>query len=172
MGSGTSKTRTLTVENEDPTSVIKVSDDVAERLRGAVRASNQKIASSDIPPQVVQVPVYLHEPSLTSLQLRQQNIAELQKNDEYWHNRVEKIQDNHKKVKQAMDDEYKKALEEFKTGKATQSLREIPCLDSKKAVIDCYKSNAKEPMKCSKIVQAFQECVDHKRASLLAARTG
>lgn len=34
MGGTSSKTRKLVVENEDPTSVIQVSDDVANRLRG------------------------------------------------------------------------------------------------------------------------------------------
>jgi len=61
-------------------------------------------------------------------------------------------------------------LDEFKTGRPAQGLKEIPCLDSKKAVMDCYKANADCPMNCAKIVQAFQECVDYKRTCLLASR--
>lgn len=35
MGANTSRpTRKLTIDNDDPTSVIKVSDDVVERLKG------------------------------------------------------------------------------------------------------------------------------------------
>lgn len=34
MGGNPSKTRKLTVENDDPGSVIKVSDDVVDRLKG------------------------------------------------------------------------------------------------------------------------------------------
>lgn len=34
MGANPSRTRKLTIENDDPTSVIKVSDDVVERLKG------------------------------------------------------------------------------------------------------------------------------------------
>lgn len=35
MGGATSKTRKLTVENDDPTSVIKVSEGVVDRIRGS-----------------------------------------------------------------------------------------------------------------------------------------
>lgn len=91
-------------------------------------------------------------------------------------------------MKIIMDQEYQKAvsvfqvvvrlennfrefqLDEFKTGRPAQGLKEIPCLDSKKAVMDCYKANADCPMNCAKIVQAFQECVDYKRTCLLASR--
>lgn len=34
MGASPSRTRKLTIENDDPTSVIKVSDDVVARLKG------------------------------------------------------------------------------------------------------------------------------------------
>lgn len=40
MGGSTSKTRKLTVENDDPTSVIKVSDDVVDRIRGVAQSKN------------------------------------------------------------------------------------------------------------------------------------
>lgn len=35
MGSSPSKTRTFSVENDEPTNVIKVSDDVVDRIRGS-----------------------------------------------------------------------------------------------------------------------------------------
>lgn len=37
MGGNQSRTRKLTVENDDPTSVIKVSDDVVNRIRNNQR---------------------------------------------------------------------------------------------------------------------------------------
>ncbi|ENN72220.1 MICOS complex subunit MIC25 isoform X1 [Dendroctonus ponderosae] len=175
MGTGPSKTRRLTVENDDPTSVIKVSEDVVDRIRGVAQTVRSQEAHS-YPPQMptpqapTVVPVYLHEPSLTSLQIRQANVAELKKNDEYWANRIKALEQNHKKMNSVMDEEYKKALDEFKSGKPAQALKEIPCLDSRKAVMDCYKKNPDCPMNCAKIVQAFQECVDYKRSCLLASR--
>lgn len=38
MGTSPSKTRRLTVENDDPTSVIKVSEDVVDRIRGVAQS--------------------------------------------------------------------------------------------------------------------------------------
>jgi hypothetical protein len=35
MGGNQSRTRKLTVENDDPTSVIKVSDDVVQRIKNS-----------------------------------------------------------------------------------------------------------------------------------------
>ncbi|XP_066249986.1 MICOS complex subunit Mic19 [Euwallacea similis] len=174
MGANPSKTRTLTVENDDPTSVIKVSDDVVDRIRGVVKTVRGQEPTYPQSPIITHaptgVPVYLYEPSLTSLQIRQANVAELKKNDEYWENRLRSMEDDHKKMKIIMDEEYQRALNEFKTGKPLQTLKEIPCLDVKKAVMECYRNNVDCPMNCAKIVQAFQECVDSKRTCLLARR--
>lgn len=53
---------------------------------------------------------YLSEPSLTSLQIRQANIAELKNNDEYWQNRLKALEANHKKINEVMDAEAQQAV--------------------------------------------------------------
>lgn len=55
-------------------------------------------------------PLYMYEPSLTTLQLRQSNVAELKKNDEYWQDRLRNMEKNQKKVNEILDMEYKKAV--------------------------------------------------------------
>ncbi|XP_030766020.1 uncharacterized protein LOC115890050 [Sitophilus oryzae] len=176
MGGTPSKTRRLTLENNDPNSVIKVSDDVVDRIRGVAQTVRKPEVITPTVPQITNpqhtavLPVYLHEPSLTSIQIRQANVAELKKNDDYWSNRLKALEDNHKKMNSVIEEEYNKAVEEFKVGRPTQVLKEIPCLESKRAVMECYKCYPNEPMRCAKIVQAFQECVDHKRNCLLASR--
>lgn len=64
------------------------------------------------PPQGVIIPgqFYLNEPSLTSLQLRQANVAELKKNDEYWQNRLKALEANHKKINEVMEQETQRAV--------------------------------------------------------------
>lgn len=59
-------------------------------------------------------------------------------------------------------------LEEFQ-GKKTEvgKIKTPPCLDKKKAVMECYQCYPNETMKCAKLVQAFQECVDLKRTCLM-----
>ncbi|XP_060535118.1 MICOS complex subunit MIC25 [Cylas formicarius] len=165
MGSGPSKTRMLTVENDDPTSVIKVSDDVVDRIKGLAQT-----APRAEPQQATVQPVYVSEPSTTSLEIRRSHVAELSKNDEYWAGRLKHVEDSHRRMNQVMQDEYQKALDEYKEPKRTQSLKEIPCLDSKRAVIECYRRYPGEPLRCAKVVQAFQECVDFKTHSLLAGK--
>lgn len=52
----------------------------------------------------------------------------------------------------------------------TIKITQQPCLDNKKAVMECYKCYPNEPMKCAKLVQAFQECVDLKRSCLMQSK--
>lgn len=56
-----------------------------------------------------QVPFY-YEPSLTSIQIRQNNVNELKKNDEYWEKRIVDLQKNHEKIQEIMELEYNKAV--------------------------------------------------------------
>ncbi|RZC36666.1 uncharacterized protein BDFB_003076 [Asbolus verrucosus] len=177
MGGSQSRTRKLTVENDDPTSVIKVSDDVVQRIKNSqeARPAPESSFQQQAPPQqppLVQQPTFMYEPNVTSVQLRQVNIAELKKNDRYWENRLKCQQANHQKINEIMEAEYKKAVEEMEVPAASRTSSKAlpPCQDSKKAVMKCYIENPHEPMKCAKVVQAFQQCVDTKRASLIANR--
>ncbi|XP_044254526.1 MICOS complex subunit MIC25 isoform X2 [Tribolium madens] len=176
MGGSQSRTRKLTVENDDPTSVIKVSDDVVQRIKNnsQARPAAPEPSYQQAPPQqaVPVQPMFIYEPSVTSVQLRQANLAELKKNDHYWENRLKNQQANHQKINEIMEAEYKKAIEEMEVTEKTKTPSRAlpPCQDAKEAVMRCYREHANEPMKCAKIVQAFQQCVDSKRASLIANR--
>ncbi|KAJ8956023.1 hypothetical protein NQ318_006299 [Aromia moschata] len=166
MGGAPSKTRKLTVENDDPTSVIKVSEGVVDRIRG----NQMQLCIHTLDPLLLRR-FFFNEPSLTSLQMRQANIAELKKNDDYWENRIRNLEANHKKINEIIDEEQKKAVEEVMgTKKSTAVLIQPPCQDTKKAVLECYRHYPNEPMRCAKVVQAFQECVDLKRSCLVANR--
>lgn len=60
-------------------------------------------------------------------------------------------------------------MEVTETTKAS-STKLPPCQEAKESVMNCYRENAKQPMNCVKMVQDFQQCVDKKRASLIANR--
>lgn len=66
-------------------------------------------AAGTVPAGVVPQP-YLYEPSLTSIQLRQANVAELKKNDAYWEQRLQELEGKHKKMYEIMELEYNKAV--------------------------------------------------------------
>uniref|UniRef100_A0A6P7H8W6 Uncharacterized protein LOC114348753 n=1 Tax=Diabrotica virgifera virgifera TaxID=50390 RepID=A0A6P7H8W6_DIAVI len=65
-----------------------------------------------VPPPVQggSFPIFINEPSLTSYQLRQANVAELKKNDEYWQQRLKNLEEKHKKMNDVLDQEYQKAV--------------------------------------------------------------
>ncbi|KAK9881540.1 hypothetical protein WA026_016418 [Henosepilachna vigintioctopunctata] len=180
MGGSSSRTRKITIENDNATNVIKVSDDVVERLKGKqkqVRSppmeDNQFIMQDNVP--FVGVPMFLQEPSLTSLQLRQQKLEELKKNDEYWENRIKNLEECHQKINDIMEEEYKKTLDEESKRKPVKDTKDLskqlpPCHDVQQEVIACYIQNANSPMNCSNIVKAFQDCVDEKRTRIIAGR--
>ncbi|CAH1169648.1 unnamed protein product, partial [Phaedon cochleariae] len=176
MGGSSSKSRKLTVENDDPTSVIKVSENVVDRLRGNQTVRQDYSGTQGSVPQVqggmvAAAPFFMSEPSLTSLQLRQANIAELKKNDEYWERRINALEQSHGIMNDVLNQEYNKAVEEFKVQKNQVSGIKLPaCKESEQAVMECYQCYPNEPMRCAKVVQAFQECVDMKRTCLLASR--
>lgn len=58
-------------------------------------------------------PLFFNEPSLTSLQLRQAHVAELKKNDEYWENRMQTMESNHRKMNEILDKEFAKAVRSY-----------------------------------------------------------
>ncbi|XP_018321290.1 MICOS complex subunit MIC19 [Agrilus planipennis] len=168
MGSASTKTRKLTIENEDSRNVIKVSDEVVQRLKGREEVRNLTPRSSV---QVIPegVPVYYYpEPVLTSLQCRQQKQNALEENDKYWERRIRDLQKGHDKMHEVMQCEYKKAIEEIQETKKTN--KEVPCKENKLKVLDCYQKYPNEPMRCAQIVQDFADCVDSHRASRTSSK--
>ncbi|KRT81392.1 hypothetical protein AMK59_4952, partial [Oryctes borbonicus] len=170
MGGQSSRTRRITLENEDPTNVIKVSDEVVNRLRSSEEV--RKKAAVRQPPPYAAIPegpppppFYHYEPTLTSLQIRQEAAEDLKKNDDYWANRIQDLEKRHEKMKHVMEDEFKKAMDELEVKKIRQPGAKcpVPCISMRKNVAACYKKHPNEPMKCAKEVQAFTECVDSKR---------
>ncbi|CAG9854484.1 unnamed protein product [Phyllotreta striolata] len=166
MGASTSSTRKLTVENEDPTGVIQLSEEVVNRIKGSKVKSPEVLQGKA--EEGGQFPVYWNPASLTSQQIQEITSAELEKNDQYWQQRIKNIEEKHKKLNLVLEEEYKKAVKEFSVKKIDRKLP--PCKDTERAVKECYLENPQEPMKCAKVVQAFQECVDSRRNALLASR--
>ncbi|KAF5300706.1 hypothetical protein FQA39_LY11068 [Lamprigera yunnana] len=115
MGSGSSSTRRLTLENEEKANnIIQLSSDVVKRLKECqpeVRSSYIKEAVPFPALPEDQVPIYHYDPRLiTSLQSQQEKIVALKKNDEYWEKRLCELEDCHKKIDIVMEGEFNKAV--------------------------------------------------------------
>ncbi|XP_043256380.1 MICOS complex subunit mic25 isoform X2 [Colletes gigas] len=148
MGAGQSA-RKLTINNEEDIDVIKVSNAVVQQL---TRKANET-ASEPIN--------------------KQQKEQELYNQDQYWQERLENLEKNHLKINSIMDQEYKRAAEELYTSdQKNVNIQDAvqPCLESSTKVLKCYQEHPKEILMCSNLVQEFSDCVDQRRACVIAAR--
>lgn len=166
---GNQSSRKITIENDDPTNVVQVSNDVVQRLKGAdkypdkpcepeVNTSGQK---SPGPGQV------LGSPFITSHQLKQEIEKEIQKNDQHWEKRIKRLQEDSEKINQRMQSEYEKAHKEMESNypKISADGTKTPCQDKKSEIVSCFKSNQSQPLLCAKQVLEFTDCITNTRKS-------
>lgn len=134
MGSGQSA-RKLTISNEEEVGVIKVSNAIVQRLaqRDDEPPANprpdsnrhQAPPSAPVPPATPAPPGHpVHYPELTlsALQVQQQMEQELKKQDQYWHRRLQNLEEGYQKINRILEDEYKKAVSETSAAKTGKSL--------------------------------------------------
>ncbi|XP_021934870.1 MICOS complex subunit MIC19 [Zootermopsis nevadensis] len=149
MGSSQStNTRRISIPNDDPSSVIKVSDSVVQRLKGGTEVPRSQSES------------------------RPDKEAALQENDQYWERRLKTLEDNHMLISRKMEEEYRKAVDEVEElfSRLPAKREQPPCTIAGQYVKECYQKNPREVLKCSKEVEAFAACVDMKRVNLLDSR--
>lgn len=147
MGSGQSA-RKLTISNEEEVGVIKVSNAIVQRLAQQrdgsevneassidVRPDSSKVQQSAppsaalLPPPVASgQPVY-PELTVSALQMQQHMEQELKKQDQYWHRRLQNLEEGYQKINRVLEDEYRKAINETSTTKTGESLDIVVELD-------------------------------------------
>lgn len=59
---------------------------------------------------LVQQPIYVTDPRLTSLQIRQATVEELEKNDAYWKGRLKKLKERQQQMEDIMKEEERKTV--------------------------------------------------------------
>jgi len=176
MGGGQS-TRKIQVDNDEPVGVIKVSENVVQRLKSNSGGSNVGTASSySLPHQDMsannqnvsyqQHPVYIPQPYVTSSMVREQVEKELEKNDRYWESRIRGLQENQNKLSLIMESEFNKAYKEIEKNFPVIAPKNavIPCQDFKSKVVDCFRNNANQTLNCRDIVNEFTSCVSNSRS--------
>lgn len=178
MGSSQS-TRKISVDNEEPVSVIRVSENVAKRLKTTNEADKPNATSTttvipqpEVPasnPIMNQNPyegVYIPQPYMTSTMVRQQIEKELEKNDQYWELRVKGLQENQNKITRILELEFHKAYNEVEStfpSKIAPGSSNVPCEDFKSRIVDCFKNNANHTLNCSTVVKEFTTCISNCR---------
>ncbi|XP_050098908.1 uncharacterized protein LOC126579554 [Anopheles aquasalis] len=189
MGAASSNARSVVIPNT--TGLIDISDDVVKRMKNS--SSSSQSQQPDAPPQSAAdgadarpgpgpssypnpspsaASVFHGELPLTSLQVRQEKERELRENDIYWTKRMKALEANLKQTNQVLEKEYNAAVADVKKRFETSAVRQQlpPCQDLKAKVIECYRANPSETLRCANEVQQFTDCVNLHRIQLLQQR--
>uniref|UniRef100_A0A2M4AF17 Putative head-elevated expression protein n=1 Tax=Anopheles triannulatus TaxID=58253 RepID=A0A2M4AF17_9DIPT len=190
MGAASSNARSVVVPNT--TGLIDISDDVVKRMKNSSPSSSHsqqpdaspQAAADGIDARAGSGPSSYPNPSqsansvfhgelpLTSLQVRQEKERELRENDIYWTKRLKALEANLKQTNQVLEKEYNAAVADVKKRFETSAVRQQlpPCQDLKAKVIECYRANPSETLRCANEVQQFTDCVNLHRIQLLQQR--
>ncbi|XP_022185988.1 uncharacterized protein LOC111045002 [Nilaparvata lugens] len=168
--------RKITIDNEEPNNVIKLSEKVVERLKGS-------IVKEDDSPATARTTVKQPAPTFvdnsysqdqkqrpSDNEIRAQYEEVIKQNNQYWENKVKSLMENHYKIDGIYDSEYKKALKDVEENFPRQPIKNptLPCQDKKKIVLECYQKNKNQPLLCAREVQDFSNCMCNTRVQLQA----
>lgn len=173
---GSQSSRRISIDNDDPGNVIKVSESVVQRLkRSSSEPSVPKIATRSLDEKSVTESVK-HEVDddslppglLTSHQLRKQIEKELEENNKYWEERFKKVQENNDQMSNIIQLEYARAFKDVESNfpRLPPENAKLPCQDKKCYVLECYKKNLNQPLLCAKEVRDFASCIMNTRIHL------
>lgn len=186
MGSANSSPRKVTVSNPNEASIIKITENVVDRLQEANRQENAGRPKADTasgPSDRKETTDFRVSGSsvageaifITSHQIRSEINREIEKNNTYWESRLKVLRDGYRKINAELEDEYNKAVKEVNQSLGEQYLSGNKtdletCKQSKSSVIECYNTNKNKPLLCSAEVQKFNECVSNKMNTLLRVK--
>lgn len=173
---GSQSSRRISIDNDDPGNVIKVSESVVKRLkRSSSEPSVPKVATRSIDAKTVKDSVKSEEEEdgippglLTSHQLRKQVEKELEENNKYWEDRFKKVQETNDKMSNIIQLEYARAYKEIESNfpRLPPENAKLPCQDKKCYVVECCKKNLNQPLLCAKEVRDFASCITKTRIKL------
>ncbi|XP_043269362.1 MICOS complex subunit MIC19 [Venturia canescens] len=114
------------------------------------------------------------EYTISALKMQQLKEEELRDQNIYWQRRMQNLKENHAKIDKILETEYQRAVDQVAAaqGKKKIDVSSVvpPCIENKEKVLRCYQDHPKEILKCSSLVEEFSNCVDQRRAGLIAAR--
>lgn len=174
---GSQSSRRISIDNDDPGNVIKVSESVVQRLkRSSSEPSVPKVATRSLDEKPIKESVKrevededsISPGLLTSHQLRKQIERELEENNKYWEERFKKVQENNDKMSNIIQLEYARAYKEIEANfpRLPPENAKLPCQDKKCYVVECCKKNLNQPLLCAKEVRDFSSCIMKTRIKL------
>ncbi|XP_064483305.1 MICOS complex subunit MIC19-like [Ornithodoros turicata] len=159
MGSSGS-TRRVTIVNEHSPDVIKISDAVAKRLKG----DTEPITSSASRTEVSRP---YDSRAGDSLEARRLHYEDIRKVDSVWKERLDEVERQNQELYKLATDKFAGAVDEVGTKYVKHKCVPV-CEAAQKKVLECYERNQKQPLNCSKLVDAFTRCVHQARKDIIA----
>lgn len=164
MGSGQS--------NLDPANIIKISQNVVERLERQQQSQNQPQKKTEEPKKTtiknVETPKtntnvessVQFGPTLTSLRVLQMKEKEFSERENYWTERVQQFRKRELELSEGMVREFEKAEKEINKkapGKPPGELKNYE--EKKKNLLECYKKYPDQLLLCDREVAEFADSI-------------
>ncbi|KAL0120108.1 hypothetical protein PUN28_008045 [Cardiocondyla obscurior] len=190
MGSGQSA-RKLTISNKDEDGVIRISDELIERIIQPQRTHELPNAKPTAPVQQPPPPntsvtppasdnstpaqplYYYPDLTISALQMQQQMENQLKQQDQYWQRRLKNLENGYQQINGILEEEYKKATSETsaKPGQKIDIQNTVqPCFENSNKVLKCFQDYPKESLRCSNLVEEFSNCVWNVHARMVETR--
>lgn len=154
MGGGGS-TRRVTVEQDDHSGMVKVSEAVARRLMG----------QPDVPEDKQGFP----QEQQASRRLTAKEKEEFKVQEQKYRETIKKLERKNAELYQTTSEQFAKAVEEVEQ-KFLKTTASPICQELQEEVLKCYQSNPKYTLYCSPQVKAFNECVERTREKILTRK--
>ncbi|XP_046392447.1 MICOS complex subunit MIC19 [Ischnura elegans] len=149
------RSRSITIVNEDPSRLILVTESVVKRLKGASQAKPQ--TSRDTLHSVSSGPDISSKKNDT-LTAREEELLEI---EGYWMDRLQSMDDNHTRMNHLAEKDMERSLADYERKFGNAAAAHPKCFLNIKDIIECYKENPKQTLKCNKEMEAFSECLDN-----------
>lgn len=149
MGGTSSSPRSVTLQQDDESGVVKVSESVARRLVGKPDPveSSKKQSSVDFT----------------------RNDEEVEKIQSQYEKRIEALEKQNKDLYQSTTEQFAAAVQEVEK-KFLKTTASPICDDLQNQVMQCYQENQKETIHCSGFVKAYSNCVQQQRETILTKK--
>lgn len=149
---GSQSAQRVTLENpnrQDFNNVIRVSDDVVQRLKTPQNLSNPAGGDSKAP--ITGSPEYVE--------------TEVDATNKYWEEQLDKMKEKQKSMEDTMLDEYAKAqieLEKLLPRKIPEDAK-VPCTEISAQLAKCFKEHQKQTLNCLPHIEQYKDCLKEAR---------
>lgn len=185
MGNSKSVPRKITIDNPEDATIIKVTENVVERLQDI--KTQAAPAPTSKPPPPPKSPARKETPAaaasenvttgtvyVTSHQIRNHIDAAIEDNNAYWEKRIKTLRDGYDRINSELKTEYDRAITEVNQSWGKQYLGTEKndlesCKKTKQEVIQCYNANRDRSLLCYEQVKNFNQCVSNQSNTLLKA---